>query len=82
MEIRINVPRIPSGLFANLVGLAGLVAVVLAIGGLTGNWWWSLLAGGAVAFGLAFVAQQQQAAADAAAPVEPAKPVLAVAKSA
>lgn len=77
MEIRINVPRIPAGLFANLVGLAGLIAVVLAVGGLTGNWWWSVLAGGAVAFGLAFVAQQQSAAAA----VEPAKPVLAVARS-
>lgn len=80
MEIRINVPRIPSGLAANLFGLFGLVAVVLAIGGLTGNWWWSVLAGGAVAVGLAYIAQTQ-AAADASA-TEPAKPALAVARSA
>jgi hypothetical protein len=77
MEIRINVPRIPSGLAANIVGLLGLIAAVLAVGGLTGNWWWSVLAGGLVAVGLSYVAQTQAAAA-----AEPAKPVLAVARSA
>jgi hypothetical protein len=81
VEIRIAVPRLPSGLAANLAGLAGLIAMVLAVGGLTGNWWWSLLAGGTVAFGLAFVAQLQ-AQAESAAEVEPAKPALAVARSA
>jgi hypothetical protein len=80
MEIRINVPRIPSGLFANLIGLAGLVAVVLAVDGLTGNWWWSVLAGGVVAVGLAYIAQTQAAAE--ASTAEPAKPALAVARSA
>lgn len=79
MEIRINVPRIPSGLLSNLVGLAGLLAVVLAVGGLAGNWWWSVLAGGFVAVGLSYIAQTH-AAAEAAA--EPAKPALAVARSA
>ena len=78
MEIRINVPRIPSGLAANLVGLLGLVAAVLAIGGLAGNWWWSVLAGALVAVGLSYIAQTQAAASAA----EPAKPVLAVARSA
>ena len=43
-------------LVSNVVGLVGLVAVVLAVGGLTGNWWWSVLAGGAAAVGLAWVA--------------------------
>lgn len=80
MEIRIAVPRIPSGLLANLVGLAGLLAVVLAVGGLTGNWWWSVLAGGAVAVGLSYVAQTHAAAEAVAA--EPGKPALAVARSA
>lgn len=80
MEIRIAVPRLPHGLAMNLLGLAGLVAMVLAVGGLTGNWWWSVLAGGFVAFGLAFLAQQQEAVAAKAA--EPAKPALAVARSA
>lgn len=56
MELRIRVPRIPAGLIANLVGLAGLVAVAAAVGGLTGVWWWSLLIGGVFAVGLAYVA--------------------------
>ena len=57
MEIKIRLPRIPSGGLANIVGLLGLLGVVLAVGGLTGNWWWSLLAGGVVATALAYVAQ-------------------------
>lgn len=67
-EIRIPVPRLPHGFVANLVGLLGLVAMVLAVGGLTGNWWWSALAGGLVAVGLSYVAQMHAAVA-----AEPAK---------
>lgn len=65
MEIRIAVPRVPTGLVANLLGLAGLVAVTLAVGGLTGSWWWSALVGGVFAVGLSYVAQTQAAAATA-----------------
>lgn len=61
-EIRIPVPRLPQGIGANLVGLLGLVAVALAIGGLTGNWWWSALVGGAFAVGLSYIAQTHVAA--------------------
>lgn len=57
MEIKIRLPRIPAGDLANIVGLAGLFAVVVAIGGLTGNWWWSVLSGGVFAVALAYVAQ-------------------------
>lgn len=57
MTIRISLPRLPAGAIANLMGLVGLLAVVLAIGGLTGNWWWSLLSGGFIATALAYVAQ-------------------------
>ncbi|MCW2768461.1 MAG: hypothetical protein JWO11_4420 [Nocardioides sp.] len=64
-EIRIPVPRLPRGLGANLAGLLGLVAVALAIGGLTGNWWWSALLGGLFAVGLSYVAQTHAAAAEA-----------------
>lgn len=74
MEIRIALPRVPTGLVANLLGLAGLVAVALAVGGLTGNWWWSALVGGMFAVGLSYVAQTQAATADTA----PAAPVRAV----
>jgi hypothetical protein len=77
-EIRIPVPKFPRGLASNLAGLLGLLAAVLAIGGLTGNWWWSVLAGGLVLVGLSYVAQTHLAVE-----VEPAKPRLAaVAKSA
>jgi hypothetical protein len=67
-EIRIPVPRLPQGFAANLVGLLGLIAAVLAVGGLTGNWWWSVLVGGLVSVGLSYVAQTHVAAT-----AEPAK---------
>jgi hypothetical protein len=62
IELRFQPPRIPAGALSNLVGLLGLLGVALAVGGLTGNWWWSALVGGVFAVGLAVLAQQQQAA--------------------
>jgi hypothetical protein len=76
-EIRIPVPRLPRGLASNLLGLLGLVAAVLSIGGLTHNWWWSVLAGGIVAVVLSVVAQTE-IEVDA----KDGKPRLAAAKSA
>lgn len=73
-EIRIPVPRLPNGFGANTIGLLGLLAAVLAVGGLTGNWWWSVLVGGLVAVGLSYIAQTH-----AVAEVEPAKPRLVTA---
>jgi hypothetical protein len=67
MEIKIRLPRIPSGGLANIVGLLGLLGIVLAIGGLTGNWWWSILSGGVFATALAYVAQTHLEAERAAA---------------
>jgi hypothetical protein len=67
VEIKIRLPRIPAGGMANIVGLLGLVGVVLAVGGLTGNWWWSLLTAGLVATGMAYVAQTHIEAERAAA---------------
>lgn len=55
-EVRIRVPRPPTGLLGNLLGLAGLIAVAAAIGGLTGNWWWSALVGGVFAVTLSWIA--------------------------
>jgi hypothetical protein len=66
MDIRIRLPRIPAGLAANLLGLFGLIGVALAVGGLTGNWWWSVLTGAVFAVGLSYVAQTQVASADTA----------------
>lgn len=79
MEVRVRVPQVPAGLGANLIGLAGLVAVAVAVGGLTGTWWWSVLAGGVFAVALAWVAQTQQlpvrdvAAAAAPSPADAAR---------
>jgi hypothetical protein len=64
-EIRIPVPRIPAGLGSNLTGLAGLIAVVVAIGMLAGLAW-AVMAAGLIAVGLAVVAQLGQRAAAAA----------------
>lgn len=57
MEIKIRLPKPPSGVFGNFTGLLGLIAITLAVGGLTGNWWWSALTGGVFAVALAYVAQ-------------------------
>jgi len=71
--VTIKIPALPRGMFSNLLGLAGLITLVAAVGGLTGNWWWSALAGGAVAVGLSYIAhvnaaqaqsQEQQPARD------------------
>lgn len=72
MEIRFRLPRVPSGLGANLLGLAGLIAVAVAVGGLTGSWWWSILVGGVFAFGLSWIAQNASSAADVATVAPPA----------
>lgn len=76
MEFRIRLPRIPAGLGMNLVGLFGLIAVALAVGGLTGNWWWSALVGGGFAVGLSWVAATH-AQAEVAEPAEAERPRLA-----
>lgn len=45
MEIRFRVPRVPAGLFANLLGVIGLIAVAVSVGGflsslnVPGAWW-------------------------------------------
>lgn len=67
MTIKITLPRLPAGAAANIIGLAGLVAVALAVGGLTSNWWWSALSGGVFAVALAYVAQTHAAAEQATA---------------
>lgn len=67
MEIKIRLPRLPAGATANITGLLGLFAVVLAIGGLTRNWWWAVLTAGVFAVALAYVAQTYAAAAEGAA---------------
>jgi hypothetical protein len=59
VEIRVRLPRIPPGLGVNLLGVAGLVAIVCAVAALT-SWKWGLLAAGVFAVGLTVVAQYQE----------------------
>lgn len=58
MVISIRLPRPTLGAVSNLVGLAGLVAVAVAIGGLTGIWWWALLVAGVELVAVAYLAGQ------------------------
>jgi hypothetical protein len=58
--VRVPVPRMPAGLGTNLLGVAGLVAIVLAVGSLT-DWRWGLLIAGLFAVGLTVIAQKQEA---------------------
>lgn len=81
MTITLRVPRIPAGLVSNLVGLLGLVAVAIAVGGLTGNWWWTALVGGVFAVGLAALAQSEAAAAQSAKPAAAGKTLAAVSRA-
>lgn len=77
MKVTVTLPRIPAGAASNLLGLLGLLAVVVAIGGLTGNVWWSVLAGGGFAVGLAVLAQlgeQQSAGAETTVAAAASKP--------
>lgn len=67
VKVTITLPRLPAGAASNLLGLFGLVAVVVAIGGLT-NIWWAILAGGAFAVVLAALAQLGEQTASAASP--------------
>lgn len=54
MVIRIKLPSITTEKISNLVGLLGLIAIIVAVGGLT-NWWYSLLVAGVFSVGIAYV---------------------------
>jgi hypothetical protein len=61
--VTIKIPALPRGMFSNLLGLAGLITIIAAVGGLTGNWWWSALTGGVVSVGLSYIAHVNAARA-------------------
>jgi hypothetical protein len=74
-------------LVSNLVGLVGLVGLVVFVGGVTGNWWWSLGVAAAIAVTLAWVANthahvQQQGEAAGDGDAVQLRPVPAAARSA
>ncbi len=67
VTIRIPVPRGQAA--TNLLGALGLLAVIVAIGGLAGAWW-AVLAAGVLSVGLAALAQTRADAVAAKAPNE------------
>lgn len=73
VTLRIRVPAPSSMLLANLLAVLGLVAVVVAVGGLAGAWW-ATLTGGLLAIGVAWAAMANAAAAE---PLEVAPPAAA-----
>jgi len=65
MKVTIRIPiQITSELLANLLGMAGLLAVAIGAGGLT-NWWVSAILGGVACIFLSWVAVRN---------MEPARP--------
>lgn len=65
--VRLPVPRMPAGLGANLLGLAGLVGIAVTVGALTGTWWWSVGVASVFAVGLSWMASADEPAVQAGA---------------
>lgn len=80
MTITVRVPRPSSELLANLLGVVGLLGVAVAVGGLTGNWWWTLGVASAFAVFLSAVAATKADAAEDA-PVATAPAAVGSAQS-
>lgn len=74
--VTIRIPAPSSLLVANVVGVLGLVAVVLAIGGLAGGWW-AALVGGLCLVGLSAIALTHVADTTASTAGQPAPAVAA-----
>lgn len=60
----VKLPVPSSMLVINLLGVAALVGLAVAVGGLTGNWWWSLLVASVEGLFVACVATVNQVRAD------------------
>lgn len=94
MEVRLVLPKIPSGLFGNLLGLFALAGFAVCVGGLLdavgmpGAWWASGIIGMVELFALSWVASahseaQSEAAVKAMkAPTQQLRPVTAAVRSA
>jgi hypothetical protein len=65
--ITIKIPAPSSMLIVNVLGVLGLIGLAIAVGGLTGNWWWTLAAASVEAVFLSVVASTH---VDVAAPAE------------
>lgn len=68
--VTIRIPAPSSMLVANLLGVLGLIAVVVSVGGLLGVWW-AVLAGGLFAVGLSVIALTYAATPVEQAPAQP-----------
>lgn len=79
--VRIRLPEIPSGLPGNLIGLAGLILVAVAVGALAGNWWWTALVGGGFCVVLSWLSGSAEQAEQKQAPAGAPPVRLAAAKS-
>lgn len=62
--VKIPVPRLDAGLLSNLLGVIGLLMLVITPGGVTHNWWWSVLAGGVAAVAVSYLLALQTRPAD------------------
>jgi hypothetical protein len=82
--VQFRVPRIPSGLFANLVGLLAFAAFAVCVGGLLaafgmpGAWWVSGIVGAVELGFLAYVASTHADEAPPAWAAEPTRQLQAV----
>lgn len=65
MKVTITLPKISPGLVSNLLGLLGLIAIVVAVGGMAGVWW-AVLTAGVFAVALAYIAGLNDAPAKSA----------------
>jgi hypothetical protein len=69
--VTFKIPAPSSMLVINLLGLLGLAGMAVAVGGLTHNWWWSLLVGAAEAISLSVIAATHLASAEQATSASP-----------
>jgi len=53
--VKIPVPRLDAGFLSNALGIIGLTLLIIAPGGITGNAWWSVIAGGIVGVLLSYL---------------------------
>lgn len=64
--VTVRIPAPSATTLTNLLGAFGLVAVIVAVGGLAGVWW-ALLTAGVVAVGVSVLAQNRGPSVSAAA---------------
>lgn len=78
--VRVPVPRIPAGLFGNLIGLLGLAAFAVCVGGLLASFgmpgaWWVCGIVGAVEAGVLSWIASTHAETESAWAKEPTRPL-------